>query len=90
MACAPNATFLLMGRFLIGIAIGVSAVVAPAYLGEISPAHTRGRIVESYEILLCVGMFASVLSDVAFQKLENNWRWMVSQQAHRLLILVLI
>lgn len=77
MALAPNSSFLLIGRFLIGIAIGMSAVVAPAYLGEIAPAHMRGRIVESYEILLCVGMLASALMDVAFQNLKNNWRWMV-------------
>jgi len=35
-----------VGRFLIGIGIGVSAVVVPAYLGEVAPARQRGRIVE--------------------------------------------
>ena len=35
-----------MGRFLIGIGIGVSAVVVPTYLGEVAPARQRGRIVE--------------------------------------------
>jgi MFS family permease len=66
---------LLIGRMLIGLGIGCSAVVTPAYLGEISPAHLRGRIVESYEILLCIGMLFSAGVDVA---LGNSWRWMVS------------
>ncbi len=77
MAFASHASILLIGRFLVGVGIGMSAVVAPAYLGEIAPAHLRGRIVESYEILLCFGMLASVAMDVAFGHLPHNWRWMV-------------
>ncbi len=75
MALAPNASVLLLGRLVVGLGIGLSAVVTPAYLGEISPAHLRGRIVESYEILLCIGMLLSAGMDVA---LGSNWRWMVS------------
>ena len=74
MALAPNASVLLLGRLVVGLGIGLSAVVTPAYLGEISPAHLRGRIVESYEILLCIGMLLSAGMDVA---LGSNWRWMV-------------
>ena len=76
MALAPNASILLLGRLLVGLGIGLSAVVTPAYLGEISPAHLRGRIVESYEILLCMGMLLSAGMDVA---LGSSWRWMVSR-----------
>ncbi len=78
MAFASHASILLAGRLLVGIGIGISAVVAPTYLGEIAPAHMRGRIVESYEVLLCLGMLASVAMDVAFGHLPHNWRWMVS------------
>ena len=35
-----------MGRLLVGFGIGISAVVVPAYLGEVAPAGMRGRIVE--------------------------------------------
>lgn len=75
MALAPHTSMLLIGRLLVGLGIGCSAVVTPAYLGEISPAHLRGRIVESYEILLCIGMLFSAGVDVA---LGTGWRWMVS------------
>ena len=68
---------LVVGRILIGLGIGVSAVVVPAYLGELSPAKLRGRIVEVYELVLCVGMLAAVLADAALQDAPNNWRWMV-------------
>lgn len=90
MAFASHASILILGRFLVGIGIGISAVVAPTYLGEISPAHLRGRIVESYEILLCFGMLASVAMDVAFGHLPHNWRWMVSPRTSSLLTLQLL
>lgn len=57
--------------------IGVSAVVVPAYLGEVAPARLRGRIVEAYEVLLCIGMLMAMLIDAALQNVAHNWRWMV-------------
>jgi len=41
------------GRLLVGIGIGISAVVVPSYLGEVAPAEARGRIVEVYEVRGC-------------------------------------
>ena len=37
----------MVGRLLVGFGIGISAVVVPAYLGEVAPAGVRGRIVEA-------------------------------------------
>ena len=68
---------LTVGRFVVGLGIGISAVVVPAYLGELAPAKLRGRIVEVYEVVLCIGMLAAVLADAALAHAPNNWRWMV-------------
>lgn len=68
---------LTTGRFLVGLGIGVSAVVVPAYLGEVAPAKVRGRIVEVYEVMLCLGMLSAMLVDAALQRVPWNWRWMV-------------
>ncbi len=46
-----------------------------------SPAQYRGRVVELYEVLLCVGMLSASLGDAAFQSLPSNWRWMVGVPA---------
>ena len=67
----------MVGRLLVGLGIGVSAVVVPVYLGEVAPANLRGRIVEVYEAMLCLGMLAAVLIDAGLQHLPYNWRWMV-------------
>ena len=55
----------------------MSAVVVPAYLGEVAPARLRGRIVEVYEVMLCLGMLSAILIDAALQHAPYNWRWMV-------------
>lgn len=72
---------LAIGRVFIGLGVGVSAVVVPAYLGEIAPAKVRGTIVESYELMLCLGMAAAQLFDMAVYNLAGNWRWMVGAPA---------
>ena len=68
---------ILVGRIVQGVGIGISAVVVPAYLGEISPAVYRGRIVGSYELFLCFGMLASSLIDALMDSMSASWRWMV-------------
>ena len=45
MALANSITVLIYGRFLIGIAIGMSSIVIPINLSEISPNEKRGTIV---------------------------------------------
>ena len=52
-------------------------MVVPAYLGEVAPAALRGRIVEAYEVMLCLGMLSAMLVDAALQHAPHNWRLMV-------------
>ena len=44
-AAAPDVATLIVGRFVIGVAIGLSSVAAPLYIAELAPARrrTRGR-----------------------------------------------
>ncbi len=49
----------MVGRLVIGLGIGASAIAVPAYLAEIAPAKNRGAVVQVYEVrgrlcLLCV------------------------------------
>lgn len=74
---APACRGLVIGRFVLGIGIGISAVVVPTYLGEVAPARLRGRMVELYEVMLCAGMLGALLADVALMHVPGNWRWMV-------------
>lgn len=77
MVVHPNVVLLIIGRVLVGIGIGISAVVTPAYLGEISPSVYRGRMVGSYEVMLCLGMLSASLVDALVDTLSASWKWMV-------------
>lgn len=63
---APNAGVLLMARFFLGMAIGVSSFAVPLYIAEISPARTRGILVSLFQLLITIGIMVSYFSDSAF------------------------
>src|SRR6478752_4196245 len=70
-------------RFLGGLGIGISSMVAPTYLAEIAPERIRGRLVTGYQMAIVTGIFVvffvnkMILSygDDAWDK-EIGWRWM--------------
>ena len=43
-------------RFIGGIGVGISGIAAPAYISEIAPAKSRGRLVGLYQFNLVVGI----------------------------------
>jgi len=45
-----------VGRLVIGIGIGASAIAVPAYLAEIAPAKSRGAVVQVYEVRAAPGL----------------------------------
>ena len=42
MGCAPDVTTLILGRFIVGLAIGVAAIVSPVYLAGTSHCARHG------------------------------------------------
>lgn len=66
-------------RFIGGVGIGVSSVVAPTYISEISTAKTRGRLVALYQFNIVFGILIAFLSNYFLQGVggSNDWRWML-------------
>ncbi len=54
---------LLAFRFLGGIAIGVSSVMAPMYIAEIAPARLRGRLVAVSQLNIVVGILVAFFTN---------------------------
>ncbi|MGB8965565.1 MAG: sugar porter family MFS transporter, partial [Candidatus Cybelea sp.] len=86
-ALAPNETVLLWGRFVVGIGIGFSSVVAPLYISEVAPAESRGALVSLYQFAITVGILAAYLVDYALAAGEA-WRWMLGLAVFPSLILI--
>jgi sugar porter (SP) family MFS transporter len=66
-------------RFIGGYGIGVSSVVAPTYISEISTAKTRGRLVAMYQFNIVFGILIAFLSNYFLDGVGggNDWRWML-------------
>ncbi len=65
-------------RFLGGIAVGASSVVAPMYISEISPARIRGRMTALFQFNVIFGILMAYISNYLLSEMgENSWRWML-------------
>jgi len=72
---APSLEALVVGRGVIGLAIGLSSSIVPVYIAEIAPAAKRGAFVSLFQLAITVGIFAADLVDLAFSHVQS-WRWM--------------
>ena len=70
-------------RFMGGIGIGVSSVVAPTYISEISTPASRGRLVAMYQFNIVFGILIAFLSNYFLEGFggSNDWRWMLGVMA---------
>lgn len=77
-AFAWSWTSLVVFRFIGGLGIGGSSVLAPMYIAEVAPGEQRGRLVGAFQISIVVGILVAYLSNyvVALNHLGAlDWRW---------------
>jgi sugar porter (SP) family MFS transporter len=75
-ALAGNEAILLCGRFVVGLGIGLSSVVAPLYISEVAPAPVRGALVSLYQFAITIGILAAYVVDYLLAG-GAQWRWML-------------
>jgi len=75
---ANTVTTFIIARFLGGVGIGISTVVAPLYISEIAPPERRGRLAGMFQFNIVFGIVIAFLSNWLLSGLgENAWRWML-------------
>lgn len=77
MASAPDPYVLIVGRFLVGLGVGLASVCAPVYIAEASPAEVRGGLVSTNVLMITFGQFLSYCLNLAFTQVPGTWRWML-------------
>ena len=80
MAAAPNYEFLLLGRVVTGMGVGVSFVVAPIYLAEVAPTRHRGRLNTVFDVAINGGILLGYVVGFAVQLLPNvgsHFKWRI-------------
>jgi len=72
---AKTTALFVIGRFMVGVAVGVTSMVTPLYIAEISPPAIRGAMVQLNQLMISVGV--AVAYAVAWLLSKNqNWRMM--------------
>ncbi len=65
-------------RFVLGLAIGGSSVLAPVYISEIVPAARRGQLVGLFQFNIVFGILLAYLSNYLVGQAIHDagaWRW---------------
>ncbi|CAI0543348.1 unnamed protein product, partial [Linum tenue] len=65
---------MLIGRFLVGIGMGLGPTVASLYVAEISPAFVRGTYGSFIQIATCVGFLTSLFVGLPVKDIKGWWR----------------
>ena len=91
-ALAQDVNTFMIFRFIGGLSIGASSVVAPVYISEIAPPKYRGRMVISFQFNIVFGILIAYVSNYLFDGFggDNDWRWMLGVVALPSLIFSLL
>ncbi|MEV5542878.1 sugar porter family MFS transporter [Saccharopolyspora shandongensis] len=73
---APDETVLVLGRVVLGLAIGPASAVVPLYIAEMVPADERGALVNFNQLMITIGIVVSYVVGFLYAPVEG-WRWML-------------
>ncbi|EKD55166.1 MAG: D-xylose-proton symporter [uncultured bacterium] len=75
-ALTYDVTFLIIGRLLLGIAIGIGSSTSPVYTSELADEKHRGWLVNLFVVFIQLGVFLSFVISFAYSH-SGNWRDMI-------------
>jgi SP family arabinose:H+ symporter-like MFS transporter len=88
-ALAPDVVSFMLFRFLGGLGVGASSVVAPMFISEIAPAKNRGKLVATFQFNIVFGILLAYFSNYFLNNIgEDAWRWMLGVLAIPALLFV--
>lgn len=67
--------YLIAVRVFLGLAVGASSALVPAYMSEMAPAKMRGRLTGINQTMIVSGMLLSYVMDFVLKDLPENWAW---------------
>ena len=73
---ARNVALLIIGRIVIGMAIGVTSAVTPMFIAELAPPVHRGGLVMAYQLSITIGILVALGIGHALYD-AGNWRLMI-------------
>ncbi|KAF7549341.1 hypothetical protein G7046_g8375 [Stylonectria norvegica] len=71
---------MVVGRCIIGAAVGAASFVVPLYIAEVAPAQYRGRLITTNVLFITLGQMVAYVVGWLFSTFASpatGWRWMV-------------
>ncbi|KZX19854.1 Major myo-inositol transporter IolT [Rathayibacter tanaceti] len=87
LACvfAPSFEVMVVGRVLLGLAVGGASGVVPVFLAELAPYEIRGKIAGRNELMIVIGQLAAFVFNAIIGSLwgegDGVWRIMLAVSA---------
>jgi SP family galactose:H+ symporter-like MFS transporter len=75
LAFSGSVNELIIWRFIVGVAIGISSATAPLYIAELAPRYIRGALVSINQLAITIGILSSYLIGFLFVE-SKSWRIM--------------
>jgi len=76
MGVADRLAIILVGRFMVGFCVSLSAMSECTYIAEISLPTHRGRLVTLNELGITLGFLLAFVVNYIFMTVESGWRYM--------------
>lgn len=76
LAFSTNIAMLIIGRVIVGLAVGGSMSTVPVYLTEMAPTELRGSLGSLNQLMITIGILSAYLVNYAFADM-GAWRWML-------------
>jgi len=75
----PDLAFMVVGRVILGLAVGAASTVVPVFLAELAPFEIRGSLAGRNEMMIVVGQLAALVVNAIIGSIWNDvgWIWRV-------------
>ena len=88
---APSSIVFILARFIGGLGVGAASVLCPAYISEVTPARSRGKLASLQQVMIIIGLTGAFLANYVLAKVSGGstgtlwmgypaWRWMFWMQ----------
>lgn len=84
---APEYWTLLITRTILGIGVGITSALIPAYLHELAPKKMHGAVATMFQLMVMIGILLAYILNYTFQSMYTGWRWMLGFAALPAIIL---
>ncbi|KAH3661426.1 hypothetical protein OGAPHI_006833 [Ogataea philodendri] len=76
-AAAQGFAVMLVGRIVLGLALGMLSGTVPAYISENCARKWRGGLVSLYQVMVGFGVMMGYVIAAIFNSVKGNWRYVL-------------